>query len=359
MKIPAKSCLLLAVLLAWVASQFEGRINLYQLGILIDIGIAIVMGVSLNLVTGYTGQFSLGHAGFMGVGAYVSASITVFLSPHWLPVTTKFVGFAHLWLIEFLRLFSNPHWLIVMDPGEGAKMLLFAGALVAGGLGAALAGLLVGVPSLRLKGDYLAIVTLGFGEIIRVLVQNADVIGGARGFSVPPRTTFFTTYIVVALTVYVVVSLVHSTYGRGFLTVRDDEIAAEAMGINTTKYKVIAFVVAAFFAGVAGGLYAHFKQFIHPEGFGFLHSVDIVVIVILGGMGSTPGVIMAAILLTLLPEGLRTLGGWDALPIWLRGMVQNRMILYSLLLIVLMLTRPQGLFSSGGKLTKWLKGRAA
>jgi len=207
-------------------------------------------------------------------------------------------------------------------------------------------------------------------------VQNADVIGGARGLSVPPRTTLFSTYLVVALTVYVVVFLVHSTYGRGFLTVRDDEIAAEAMGINTTKYKVIAFVVAAFFAGIAGGLYAHFKQFIHPEGFGFLHSVDIVVIVILGGMGNTPGVILAAILLTLLPEGLRTFSGWlqglEALPWFLhapkwfqdgfegfRQIVQNRMILYSLLLIILMLTRPQGLFSGGGKLTKWLKRRPA
>jgi len=232
--------------------------------------------------------------------------------------------------------------------------------LLAGGLGAALAGFAVGVPSLRLKGDYLAIVTLGFGEIIRVVIQNTETVGGSRGFSIPIRATgLFGTYLAAALTVYVVVLLVHSTYGRGFLTVRDDEIAAEAMGINTTKYKVIAFVVAAFFAGVAGGLYAHFKQFIHPEGFGFLRSVDIVVIVILGGMGNTPGVIAAAILLTILPEGLRALAAWEALPMAVRGIVQNRMILYSLLLIGLMLTRPQGLFSGGGKWMKRLKGRGA
>jgi branched-chain amino acid transport system permease protein len=181
-----------------------------------------------------------------------------------------------------------------------------------------------------------------------------EVVGGARGFSVPVRSTgLFGTFLVAGITVYVVVLLVHSTYGRGFLTVRDDEIAAEAMGINTTKYKVIAFVIAAFFAGIAGGLYAHFKQFITPEGFGYLKSVDIVVIVILGGMGNTPGVILAAILLTILPEGLRALSGWEVLPGGLRGIIKNRMILYSLLLIVLMLTRPQGLFSTGGKLTQW------
>lgn len=313
-----KTWLILFVLLVWAASRFQNAINPYYYDILITIGINIILGVSLNLVNGYTGQFSLGHAGFMAVGAYVSASATVFFGS----------------------------W--------------FIGALVLGGTAAALAGLAVGVPSLRLKGDYLAIVTLGFGEIIRVLFQNTEAVGGSRGLSIPTRETgLFGTYLIAALTIYVVVLLVHSTYGRGFLTVRDDEIAAEAMGINTTKYKVIAFVVAAFFAGVAGGLYAHFKQFIHPEGFGFLRSVDIVVIVILGGMGNTPGVILAAILLTILPEGLRTLANWEVLPMGLRGMIQNRMILYSLLLIVLMLTRPQGLFSGGGKFTKWLKRRGA
>jgi len=313
-----KTWLILFVLLAGVCSWFQGAINPYYFDVIIMIGINIVLGVSLNLVNGYTGQFSLGHAGFMAVGAYVSASATLFFGA----------------------------WFVV--------------ALVAGGLGAALAGFAVGVPSLRLKGDYLAIVTLGFGEIIRVVIQNTEAVGGSRGLSIPSRATgLFGTYLAAALTVYVVVLLVHSTYGRGFLTVRDDEIAAEAMGINTTKYKVIAFVVAAFFAGIAGGLYAHFKQFIHPEGFGFLRSVDIVVIVILGGMGNTPGVIFAAILLTILPEGLRALAGWEALPLSVREIVQNRMILYSLLLIGLMLTRPQGLFSGGGKLTKWLKGRVA
>ena len=311
-----KTWLLVSIIVAWFLSRFESAINPYYYDILITIGINIILGVSLNLVTGYTGQFSLGHAGFMAVGAYGSALVTLFL-------------------------------------GWG-----FVPALAIGGIAAALAGLAVGVPSLRLKGDYLAIVTLGFAEIIRVVFENVETLGAARGLSIPVRSTnFFSTFLAVALTIYIIVLLVHSTYGRGFLTVRDDEIAAEAMGINTTKYKVLAFVIAAFFAGLAGGLYAHFKQFIHPEGFGYLKSVDIVVIVILGGMGNTPGVIMAAVLLTILPEGLRALGAWGGLPEAIRPLVQNRMILYSLLLIVLMLSRPQGLFSTGGRLTKWLKRR--
>ena len=324
-----KSLLLIAALLSWVLSRWEGSVNPYYYDIVITIGINIVLAVSLNLVNGYTGQFSLGHAGFMAVGAYLSAAVTIFAGP-----------WARLHL------------------GSGAfgNVTLYLTALVVGGLGAALAGLGVGAPSLRLKGDYLAIVTLGFGEIIRVIVQNAEVVGGSRGLSIPARTTdFFWTYLAAAITIYVVVLLVNSTYGRGFLTVRDDEVAAEAMGINTTKYKVLAFVIGAFFAGIAGGLYAHFKQFIHPEGFGFLRSVDIVVIVILGGMGNTPGVIVAAILLTILPEGLRTLSGWPVLPPWLQGIAANRMILYSLLLIVIMLTRPQGLFGGGTRLLRFWK----
>jgi len=228
---------------------------------------------------------------------------------------------------------------------------IFAVALLAGGLAAALAGLLVGIPSLRLRGDYLAIVTLGFGEIIRVILQNMDQVGGARGLSVMHGwTNLFWTFGLAAVTVYVVASLVNSTYGRGFIAVHDDEVAAEAMGINTTKYKVTAFVIGAFFAGLAGGLYAHSKQFLTPGGFSFMLSITFVVMVILGGMGNTVGVILAAILLTLLPEGLRMLSGIEHLPGFtaerpLGWIGDTRMIIYSLLLIVLMLTRPQGLFS--------------
>ena len=222
-----------------------------------------------------------------------------------------------------------------------------------------MAGLLVGVPSLRLRGDYLAIVTLGFGEIIRVIFQNIECrrrrragLSGMHGY-----TNFFWAFGFAAVTVYVVTALVNSTYGRGFIAVRDDEVAAEAMGINTTRYKVTAFVIGAFFAGIAGGLYAHSKQFLTPSGFDFMKSIDIVVMVILGGMGNTAGVILAAILLTLLPEGLRWLADVQSLPgiakaypfAWIGDM---RMIIYSLLLIVLMLARPQGLCSPGKRKSK-------
>jgi branched-chain amino acid transport system permease protein len=193
----------------------------------------------------------------------------------------------------------------------------------------------VGIPSLRLRGDYLAIVTLGFGEIIRVIFQNMDAVGAASGLKgIPGYTTFFWVWALAAATVYVVTCLVNSTYGRGFIAVHDDEVAASAMGINPTRYKVTAFVVGAFFAGIAGGLYAHHKQFLSPTGFDFLKSIDIVVMVILGGMGRTVGVILAAVLLTLLPE-------------FLRGFAEYRMILYALLIVLLMIVRPQGLFAFG------------
>jgi len=313
-----KILLLVAVMASAALSVFAGSINPYYYDILISIGINIILATSLNLVNGYTGQFSLGHAGFMAAGAYGSAWLTL--------------AFGY-----------------VLGTSAAGTTTMFVFALTAGGLIAALAGLAVGVPSLRLRGDYLAIVTLGFNEIIKGVIQNAEPLGAQRGLGgIVQHTNFFWTFAVAALTVYVVLNLVHSTYGSGFLAVRDDEIAAEAMGINTTKYKVLAFVIGAFFAGVAGGLYAHFKQFIHPEGFNFLRSIDIVVMVILGGMGSTVGVCVAAVLLTILPEGLRALAHVPWLPDWLRHIAENRMILYSLLLIILMITRPQGLFGGLG-----------
>jgi branched-chain amino acid transport system permease protein len=312
----AKTLLLAAIALCFVVSLFENHFNSYWLFVSYDIGVNIILAVSLNLINGYTGQFSLGHAGFMAVGGYTAAVLT-----------NQFTG-------------SNPFL------GDG----IFLGALLTGGLLAAVAGLLVGIPTLRLRGDYLAIVTLGFGEIIRVIFQNMNAVGGARGYSVLHGwTNFFWTFGIAAVTIYIVVALVHSTYGRGFIAVQDDEIAASAVGINPTKYKVTAFVVGAFFAGIAGGLYAHSKQYLTPDGFGFMKSIEIVVMVILGGMGNTPGVILAAILLTLLPEGLRSLGEIEHVPgisaeFPLSWIGNTRMIIYSLLLVALMLTRPQGLF---------------
>ena len=301
----APHLLLVAGLAAAVGvSALSDRIDPYVLDVMTGCGIAVLLAVSLNLVNGYTGQFSLGHAGFMSVGAYTAAGITMAAAPR------------------------------LAGGGTAASQgALFLAALLAGGLMAAFAGLLVGIPSLRLKGDYLALVTLGFGEIIRVILQNLDSLGGALGLiGIPNYTTLAWVYGAVAVAVYTVHTLVRSTYGRGFLAVRDDEIAAEAVGLDTTRYKITAFAVSAFFAGVAGGLYGHFKLTLTPAGFDFTKSIEIVVMVILGGMGNMPGVILAAILLTVLPEALR-------------GFAQYRMILYAALLVGLMLLRPRGLLN--------------
>jgi branched-chain amino acid transport system permease protein len=312
-KLAREQLLLLGALAAIaVVAAFSGQYNPYYLDIAVTCGINVTLAVSLNLINGYTGQFSLGHAGFMGVGAYVAAVLT----------TTFGAG--------LLALTGGQEW------------LLFAVALLAGGCAAALAGLVVGVPSLRLRGDYLAILTLGFGEIIRVVLQNIDAVGGARGLiGIPGYTSLAWAFGLAAFTVYAVWTMVHSSWGRGFIAVADDEIAAEAMGINTTRYKITAFLVGAFFAGLAGGMYAHFKQYIAPQGFGFDRSIEIVVMVILGGMGNTAGVIAAAILLTVLGESLRGFGDY-------------RMIVYSVLIILLMILRPQGLFT----LSSRIRGRA-
>lgn len=305
---------LLATLAAvFVVSLFSNSFNPYFLDIAITCGINITLAASLNLINGFTGQFSLGHAGFMSIGAYSSALLT-----------TNFGA-------KLLLLVGGQTW------------ILFPLALCVGGIIAALTGLVVGIPSLRLKGDYLAIVTLGFGEIIRVILQNIDAVGGARGMTgIPNYTNLFWAFGLAAITVYVVWALVNSTYGRGFIAVSDDEVAAEAMGINTTRYKIIAFVIGAFFAGAAGGIYAHFKQYIAPVGFDFNKSIEIVVMVILGGMGRNVGVIIAAVLLTFVPEGLRMLANLSPRLEWIGD---SRMLLYALLLICLMIARPQGLFT--------------
>jgi branched-chain amino acid transport system permease protein len=293
----AKRWLLVGIALAVVASYFSPQFNGYYLGVAIDVGIAIILATSLNLINGHTGQFSLGHAGFMAVGGYFAAWIS-------------------------------------LSAGETASALwFFPLALLAGGLLAAGVGLLVGIPSLRLRGDYLAIVTLGFGEIIRVIAQNTQAIGAASGLKgIPKLTTLGWTFGFAAITIYAISALVNSTYGRAFIAVHDDEIAAESNGIDTTRTKVTAFVTGAFFAGIAGGLFAHHKQFLSPTGFDWIKSIDIVVMVILGGMGRTAGVIAAAILLTLMPEFLRDFSDY-------------RMIIYAALIILLMLLRPAGLFS--------------
>jgi branched-chain amino acid transport system permease protein len=317
-------CLLAALMVSVVLGLIQNYLDPYLVDILTRIGINIVLAVSLNLINGHAGQFSLGHAGFMATGAYTAAALTMFVGPKFLSDSSPML--------------AGLSWFLL--------------ALIAGGLTAAAAGLLVGAPSLRLRGDYLAIVTLGFGQIIAVVFRNIEPLGGALGLNgLPAYTNLFWVFATAAVTVYAVTVLVNSTYGRGFLATHDDEIAAQAMGIDTTRCKIVAFVVGAFFAGMAGGLYGHFTLTINPKGFDFTRSIEIVVMVIVGGMGNTAGVIIAAALLTLLPEGLRTLAGWTVpFPgttggLSLRWIGEARPLLYSILLISLMLLRPQGLFN--------------
>lgn len=302
---------LIALVAVWgfhflIAEQIEP----YYFTILVYAGINITLAASLNLLNGFTGQFSMGHAGFMSVGGYTAALLTNSL--------------------------ASTHPELLAGP---ASPVIFLGALFAGGLVAALAGYVVGLPSLRLRGDYLAIVTLGFGEIIRVIILNMEVVGGARGLpGVAALSTFGWVYTVAVLTVFTVWRLVNSAHGRGFLAVREDEIAAEAMGVNTTRAKVRAFVIGAFFAGVAGGLFAHYLRYLNPSLFDFNKSFEIIIMVVLGGMGSLSGSVVAAVFLTGIREALRPLKEWTGLDF--------RMVIYALLLILLMLTRPNGLFGT-------------
>ncbi|MFT9848859.1 branched-chain amino acid ABC transporter permease [Aneurinibacillus sp. REN35] len=266
-------------------------LNKFYENTLYFICINIILAVSLHLIIGITGQFSIGHAGFLAVGAYVSAIFTMKLQ------------------------------------------LPFSLGLVMGGVAAALAGLLIGIPSLRLKGDYLAIATLGFGEIIRITFLNIDYVGGASGMQVSHMTDWTTLFVCMLITIIVIVNFTNSTHGRACISVRENEIAADAMGINTTYYKVMAFALGSFFAGVAGGLYAHNFYIIQPTNFGFLKSFDILIFVVLGGLGSMSGAVISAILLTIIST-------------FLQDYPETRMIIYSLVLIIMMLYRPQGLMGT-------------
>ena len=296
----------------------------YLLQIVVLCGINVILAVSLNLINGFTGQFSIGHAGFMALGAYGSAMFSLGVGRGW----------------------------VTALQGAGAPAALAAApallmALLLGGLLAALAGYLVGLPSLRLRGDYLAIVTLGFGEIIRVLILNIDAVGGPRGLpGIPGWANVFWVGLGVAAVLALSRNLAHSTHGRALFAIRDDEVAAEALGVDTTSYKVLAFVLGAFFAGVAGGLFAHFLSYLNPNSFTFIKSIEVIAMVVLGGMGSISGSVLAAIILTLLPEVLRPVQKY-------------RMVLYSLMLIVLMITRPQGLLGTRELSFAWLRRRRA
>lgn len=269
-------------------------INYYLQDYLAQICINIILALGLNLVIGFTGQFSLGHAGFMSIGAYTCAIINM-----------------------------------NMNSTAGFLIGLFAGAILA-----ATMGVIVGLPTLRLKGDYLAIATLGMAEIIRIVFLNLKITNGAAGLShIPQFVNWNWLFIFTVGTLIIISNFLKSSHGRACISIREDEIAAEAMGINTTKYKVISFVIGAFFAGIAGALYSSYFYFIKPDIGGFAKSIDILVIVVLGGMGSLSGSILSSILLAIIS-------------VFLSQFPEIRMIIYSLILVCIMIFRPQGLMGS-------------
>jgi len=296
----------------------NGVISNYYSKVIMLIGINLILAVSLNVATGYLGQLPLGHAGFMAVGAYTSA---IFLTRSNIPI-----GIA------------------------------FPIGIILAGIVTGLVGVIIGMPVLRLKGDYLAIITLGFGEIIRVVLLNIDSVlgfkftyGAASLKSIPKATTFTSTFLCVGIVCFLIHTLMKSRHGRAILSVRENEIAADSVGINLTYYKTLGFTVSAVFAGVAGALYASYLGILSPSNFGFMKSIEILVMVVLGGMGSMFGSVVAATVLTAIPELLRIFSDY-------------RMIVYSLLLIVVMLFKPSGLlgcydFSLSAVVEKALNGK--
>ena len=291
------TALLVALLVGGDLVMSSGLTSRAQNSVILQVGIYVILAVSLNIATGYLGQLPLGHAGFMAVGAYAGA------------IFWKGAG-----------------------AGLPESVSLVLGLVVAG-LVAAVFGVIIGIPALRLKGDYLAIITLGFGEIIRVCIINLpDLTGGTPGLmGIPKYSTFTVVYIAVILTCVLIHMMMKSRHGRAILSIRENEIAAEACGIHVTYYKVMAFAVSAFFAGIAGALYAGFQGLLVPGSFNFMASINILVMVVLGGMGSMIGAIIAAAVLT-------------ALPLALQAFNTYRMVIYSVLLIATMIFKPSGLF---------------
>lgn len=270
-----------------------GIINsVYQVA-LMTIGINIILAVSLNLIIGVTGQFSLGHAGFMCIGAYVTA------------VVVK-----------------------SMPSTAGLLVGIVLGAIISG-----LVALIVAVPTLRLKGDYLAIATLGFSEIIRIVILNMKITNGAAGLNVIKLTTWPILFVSIVIAILVVVNFARSAPGRACISIREDEIASESMGINTTKSKTIAFVIGAMLASLAGALYAANFYFVKPDMFNVNKSIDMLVIVVFGGMGSITGSVIAAIVIGIIN-------------VFLQNFSDIRMIIYGAALVLIMIFRPGGLMGT-------------
>ncbi len=309
LRLPSWAGLSLQIVVLYGAVSRWGALSDYRELVLIYMGVNIMLAISLNLVNGFMGEFSVGHAGFMAVGAYVASILTM-----WLFVDERVFGQAAL---------SVPEWALPMG---------FLIALAAGGVAAALAGLLVAFPSFRTRGDYLAIVTLAVNFIVTGVINNIEAIGGPRGLNgVPLWTNLRWIFVMTILSVVAIHHLVSSTFGKGIVAIREDEIAAELMGVNTRRVKLVAFLVSSFIAGVAGGLFAHVLAYVNPGVFGILKSTEALVMVYLGGMGSISGSVIAAVLFTILLEAFRPLAvlKWVVIP---------------LILILLMLYRPQGLF---------------
>jgi branched-chain amino acid transport system permease protein len=301
----------------------------YQARLLVFICINVILATSLNLINGFTGQFSIGHAGFMAVGAYSSAYFTVTYG-RGLEDTFGFMG-ATL--------------------ASSAILLL---AIIIGAIVAGLMGLIVGIPSLRLKGDYLAIVTLGFAEIIRIVILNIDIVGGATGYPVPGYANFLWIGIFTVITIVVIHNIVKSNAGRALVSIREDELAAEAMGVNTTRYKVTSFVIGSAFAGIAGVLFAHYNKFLHTNDFQFIRSFEIIIMIVIGGMGSMTGAILGAIIVTLLPELLRNLPPVSVGDTTFQ-FADLRLVIFALILILTMILRPQGILGTREFGLNWLK----
>ena len=292
-----KNDLMVFVACAVLYAVVQGLISLeiidpfWELNIVM-ICINIILAVSLNLINGYTGQFSIGHAGFMAVGAYMGAVVTM------------------MWELPF------------------------AVGIIVATISAGVLGALIGLPTLRLNGDYLCIATLGLGEIIRICILNIEYVGGASGLmGISRETTFTNVFWIMIAIIFFIKNFKNSSYGRCCLAIRENEIAADTMGINTTKYKVMAFTLGAAFAGTAGCMFSHYFFIAHPASFTFMRSFDVLTMVVLGGLGSMTGSIVGAMLLTGLSAVLSDFPEW-------------RMIIYSITMIVLMLYRPQGLFGN-------------
>ncbi|MFI3250749.1 MAG: branched-chain amino acid ABC transporter permease [Eubacteriales bacterium] len=316
LSVKARYCInttvVLAIILATYFVMIGQSLSNYVVAIISLSGINVILAISLNVATGYLGQLPLGHAGFMAVGAYTAG---IFLK-------------------------KTPMADLISEGDKLAQLPYIILALALGGVCAGLVGILIGIPALRLRGDYLAIITLGFGEIIRVILQNIDSVvgfeltGGTSGLKRIPKFTDITIVVVcVVITITVIYMVMTSRQGRAILAIRENEIAAESCGINTTRYKVTAFALSAFFAGVAGALYAGYVGLLQPTTFGFMKSIEILVMVVLGGMGSMVGSLISATTLTAVPQILLAFDKY-------------RMVVYSILLILVMIFRPKGLFGT-------------